>query len=132
MSYKPRSKKRAVVPTAHGETRAYAAFTALGGEVAASACEMDTVIGSKLDRQCILTLYLRPSKFQLALLLREKTSDEVVQKIDMLEKLLGKASFIRLFGLILTDNGTEFYQYRRIERSTLGAVKRTRVYYCAA
>ena len=122
------SKERA---TPHGPERSYAAFMRLDGEDRASACEMDTVIGKKDDSQCLLTLYLRPYKLQLALLLPEKSSSAVAAALDMLEEALGKAGFQRFFGLVLTDNGAEFADFEAIEKSALPGKKgRCKVYYC--
>lgn len=61
-------------PTAHGEARSFAAFMGLPDEERGSACEMGTVIGLKSDGRCLLTLYQRPCKFQLALLVPGKDS----------------------------------------------------------
>ena len=52
--------------------------------------------------------------------------------LDMLEKALGKERFQRLFGLILTDNGTEFSDTNALERSVFGGTARCKVYYCDA
>lgn len=108
VDYKPRKEPAQARPTSHGPDRSYKAFSALPEEERARACEMDAVIGKAADSQCILTLYLRPCKVQAYLLLPEKTSSAVAAALDMLEKALGKELFQRLFGLILTDNGTEF------------------------
>ena len=128
--YKPRQhvqKKQ----TSHGPAHAYTAFLEQGEEVCASACEMDTVIGLKSDKKCLLTLYHRPSKFQFALLLNDKTSQSVVNELNNLETLMGKAAFKRVFGCILTDNGTEFSDTCALEKSALpGVVSRCNVYYC--
>lgn len=132
VGYKPREKKKVVNPAFHGKHCSYETFMALNSETRATACEMDTVIGRKLDRQCILTLYLRPSKLQLALLLSEKTTDAVAKILDDLESLLGRKAFSKFFGIILTDNGVEFYHTRILERSKETASKRTKVYYCDA
>ena len=91
---------------------------------------MDTVIGRSRDTQCILTLYLRPFKVQLCLLLCEKTSSAVAAALDMLEAVLGKRLFQRLFGLVLTDNGCEFSDTDALENSVSKGTTRCKVYYC--
>lgn len=117
--------------TPHGPERSHAAFMRLDEEDRAGACEMDTVVGRKGDSQCLLTLYLRPYRLQLALLLPERSPSAVAAALGMLEKALGKGAFQRLFGLILTDNGTEFADFASIERSALpGRGSRCKVYYC--
>lgn len=130
VAYRPRSNVKEVTPTSHGKNRSYAAFKELDDESRASACEMDTVMGRKFDKPCLLTLYLRPSKFQFVFMLPEKTNEAVVLALDEVEHLIGRRAFKRLFGLILTDNGTEFSNMRPIERSKVGASDRTKVYYC--
>ncbi len=129
--YKKRHHKVDPKPTAHGEKRAYAAFSALEAEARAGACEMDTVIGRSHDSQCLLTLYLRPCKFQLALLLPNKSTQSTLKTFDMLEEILGFEAFEKMFHLILTDNGTEFYDFESLEKSSLlEEKKRCSIYYC--
>lgn len=128
--YKPRSRSAPPRPTAHGEARSFAAFTGLPEEERARACEMDTVIGLRSDRRCLLTLYLRAFRFQLALLMPDRTAEAVQARLDELEKAAPKA-FSRLFPLVLTDNGAEFADSGGIERSALDpAARRCSVYYC--
>lgn len=131
VGYKPRKDHAGPKPTSHGPSRSYAAFSTLSEDVRACTCEMDTVIGRARDTQCILTLYMRPSKVQVCLLLPEKTSSAVAAALDMLEKALGFDLFQQLFGLLLTDNGSEFSDTEALERSALDQKKiRCQVYYC--
>lgn len=131
VGYKKRRGHAAPKPTAHGAARSYAAFSELSEERRAGACEMDTVIGKSADSRCILTLYLRPCKVQICLLLPEKSSSAVASALDMLETALGKEVFRRLLGLVLTDNGTEFSDADSLEKSALpGRRTRCEVYYC--
>ena len=117
--------------TSHGPAHSYAAFLEQGEEKCASACEMDTVMGLKSDKKCLLTLFLRPSKIQLTILLPDKTAQSVVKVFDTLEKALGKERFKRLFGCILTDNGTEFSDTAALEKSALPEnSSRCKVFYC--
>lgn len=130
VGYKPRKEPAEAKPTSHGPERSYKAFSALPEEERARAAEMDTVIGLSRDSQCVLTLYARPCKIQVCLLLRAKSSSAVAAALDMLEKAIGKKLFQRLFGLILTDNGTEFSDAGALERSAFHGAARTKVYYC--
>lgn len=130
VGYKPRKERNAPKPTSHGEERSYAAFCALSEEERAKACEMDTVMGRARDEQCLLTLFLRPCKVQVTLLLPEKTSSAVASALDSLERSLGKRLFERLFGIVLTDNGVEFADTAAIEASVSRSDARSRVYYC--
>jgi len=130
VGYKKR-KKIPVGPTSHGPGRSYGAFAQIGDEKRASACEMDTVMGKSRDERCILTLYLRPYKLQLYMLLPEKSSSAVAAALDALEKAVGKSPFQRFFGILLTDNGVEFSDFEALEKSALpGKRTRTQVYYC--
>lgn len=130
VGYKRRASRAAPKATSHGPHRSYAAFCALGESARARACEMDTVIGRTRDSGCLLTLYLRPCKAQLALLLPAKGADAVASALDGLERALGRQAFSRLFGTVLTDNGPEFSDADAIERSALGEGPRCRVFYC--
>ena len=129
VGYRPREHRFEPKPTPHGSERSFSAFCGLGEEKIAAACEMDTVYGRKLDRKCLLTLYLRASKLQLALPLEARTTEAVGKAFDMLESLLGKVEFRRIFGLILTDNGMEFKDHYTLEHSKRNGI-RCRVYYC--
>ncbi|KXG88548.1 hypothetical protein HMPREF3232_01446 [Fannyhessea vaginae] len=64
---------------------------------------MDCVVGTKHDKQVLLTLIFKPAKFHLMILLEEKTSNAVATTFDRLEKLLGFEQFKSLFSHILTD-----------------------------
>lgn len=130
VGYKPRRKNIESKETSHGAERSYSAFSALSEEERERACEMDTVIGRGRDTQCILTLYLRPFKVQICLLLREKTSSAVAAALEVLEAVLGKRLFQRLFGLVLTDNGCEFSDTDALENSVSKGTTRCKVYYC--
>lgn len=130
VGYKPRKEPARAKPTSHGPERSYKAFSALPEEERARAAEMDTVVGLSKDSRCVLTLYLRPCKVQVCLLLPEKTPSAVAAALDMLERAIGKPLFQRLLGLVLTDNGTEFSDTGALERSVSHGTARTAVYYC--
>lgn len=132
VKYKPRQKHQ-LVPTKHGKNRSYKALCALGDDVYGSVCEMDTVIGRKYDEKCLLTLYLRCCKFQIVLLLKRKSCEEVCKMLNALEILLGVDDFRKLFGYILTDNGIEFADYHLLEKSQESKNKKDKrcsIFYC--
>ena len=62
----------------------YIAFLDLDEEVQKSAREMDTVVDMRGDKKSLLTLYLRPCKFQLALVLNDKTVEVVANALSSL------------------------------------------------
>ncbi|MCF0104204.1 MAG: IS30 family transposase [Eggerthellaceae bacterium] len=129
VKYKKRKEHHDKKPTAHGKSRSYEAFLDLPIDMQQSAWEMDTVEGMKTDTKRILTIYHRPSKFQLTLLLSSKTVTNVVKYFDVFETTLGKAEFSKLFTIILTDNGVEFSDYKSLEKS-IQTGKRNKIYYC--
>lgn len=77
--------------------------------------EIDTVEGLMSDSKCILTLFWRKSNFMLMFLLENQTTDEVTKVFDYLQKTLSEDDYKKLFQVILTDNGHEFYDVKNIE-----------------
>lgn len=90
---------------------------------------MDTVIGTVTDRKVLLTLFFRDSHFMIAVLLPDKTHLSVINALNNLESILGSCKFFELFPIIITDNGSEFFNPNLIELGISG-LKRTSVYYC--
>ncbi|MCF0231766.1 MAG: IS30 family transposase [Enterococcus sp.] len=131
VKYKPRKEHQDPKPTKHGKDRSYKAFLDLPKDEQDSAWEMDTIIGKKNDRQCVLSLFDRASKFQFYLLMRAKTCSNVLEYFDLIENLLGAFSFNDLIHNILTDNGSEFNNFEALEKS-IHKGNRTKIYYCDA
>ncbi|MCF0240101.1 MAG: IS30 family transposase, partial [Streptococcus gallolyticus] len=127
--YKPRKKKKDPKPTKHGKDRSYEAFLHLPKDEQDSAWEMDTIMGKKHDRQCVLSLFDRASKFQLYLLMKAKICANVLEYFDVMENLLGVFRFRDLIRNILTDNGPEFSNFEALEQS-IHYGTRTKIYYC--
>lgn len=97
-----------------------------------STVQMDSVIGEK-GGKCLLTIHFVECSLMLAFLRDANTSKSVTDIYDTLYEILGKEEFIKLFPVILTDNGSEFSNPKAIE---YGGKKfsglRTRVFYCDA
>jgi IS30 family transposase len=91
--------------------------------------EVETVIGKKSDRRCILSLHRVDLHFQIYLLLQEKTTEEVVRAIDWLEDCCD-GHFREFFGLLLLDRGSEFDDIAGIEQSCEFDGHRCATYYC--
>lgn len=91
--------------------------------------EMDTVKGNNTSGQCFLTMLFRSSSLMLIFLLKRCTQEEVTRVFDELSATLGVRLFRKTFPVILTDNGPEFKDPLRLERTDNGA-KRTRLFYC--
>lgn len=98
----------------------------------ASIVEMDTVIGTQGGKggKCFLTLLFRNSNFMLIYLLSYKKSVYVTKVFDELKKLLGIDEFKRLFEVIVTDNGPEFFDPESIEIDSNTGEKVANLFYC--
>lgn len=94
-----------------------------------SVVQMDCVEGKQGDRHALLTLHFTMPRMQLAFLLEEHTSSQVVAALDAIEKELGKMLFSTCFPVILTDNGHEFLDIAGMERSIYGG-SRTKIFFC--
>lgn len=83
--------------------------------------------------KCLLTIHFVYCSFLLAFLRDANTSQSVIDIFDDLFRLLGRETFEKLFPLIMTDNGSEFSNPKRIEYGTeRWSLKRTNVFYCDA
>lgn len=98
----------------------------------ASIVEMDTVKGTSGDKggNCFLTLLFRQFNLMLIYLLPYKKSVFVTEVFNILKTNLGIDEFKRLFEVILTDNGTEFYYPESIEIDMNTGKKVSSVFYC--
>ena len=92
--------------------------------------EMDTVEGLQSDSKCILTLFWRKSNFMLMFLLENQTTDEVTKVFEYLQQTLLEDDYKRLFKVILTDNGHEFYDVLNIECHHKTGEVLSKVFYC--
>lgn len=97
--------------------------------------QMDSVIGS-VGGKCLLTIYFVETSLMLAFLRDANTSQSVIDVFEDLDKRLGGKLFNKLFPVILTDNGSEFSNPKKIEyRSYVvenQGFRRTSIYYCDA
>lgn len=93
-----------------------------------SIVEMDTVEGTK-GGKVLLTLMFRSCSLMLAFLLESKTQVEVKRVFDHLTDMLGTKTFLKLFPIILTDNGAEFQNPLSLEATKHDEI-RTKVFYC--
>ncbi len=93
--------------------------------------EMDTVQGLITDKPVILTFCFRNSGLFLCYRLESKTVTAVRRKLLDLQKALGEELFIKLFGVILTDRGSEFTAPEILERN-MAKEKIISIYYCDA
>ena len=92
--------------------------------------EMDTVEGLKDENAVLLTLHFPVYHMQLAIIIENQTSVDVVSALDMIEEVLGTELFTQMFPVLLTDNGKEFSDVKGMETSIDGKTKRTTVFFC--
>ena len=93
-----------------------------------SIVEMDTVEGRK-GGKVLLTLLIRSCRLGLTFLMEDKTQKSVKACFDLLYKSLGEKLFKTVFGVILTDNGSEFLNPLELECDGDGLIH-TRLFYC--
>lgn len=98
----------------------------------ASIVEMDTVIGTQGGKggKCFLTLLFRQFNFMLIYLLPYKQSKYVTEVFNSIKNLIGIEEFKRLFEVILTDNGSEFFDPDSIEIDMNSGEKVCSLFYC--
>ena len=77
--------------------------------------EMDTVESLQDESDCFLTLLWRKSKFMLIFKLASQTTNEVTRIFEILQTLIPLDIYKKLFEVILTDNGHEFFDVDNIE-----------------
>ena len=91
---------------------------------------MDTVIGTRDSKKCLMTLYIRKTHFMFIFLLEKKDSASVNAKINFLKEKLGSTLYSKVFRIFLTDNGTEFYSVLNFERDLNTNTKLSNLFYC--
>ncbi|MEG0865396.1 MAG: helix-turn-helix domain-containing protein [Clostridia bacterium] len=96
----------------------------------ASWVEMDTVIG-RVGGKVIMTFDFTLCNFMFGILLDNKTSSAVAFAIKRLKQALDNAPlpFVKLFPVILTDNGGEFSDVFAIENNIDG-VQESHLFFC--
>ena len=92
--------------------------------------EMDTVEGLKDETDCFLTLLWRKSKFMLIFKLENQSTEEVSRIFNILQTLIPYDDYKRLFQVILTDNGHEFFDVLNIECMHSTGEQVTKLFFC--
>lgn len=93
--------------------------------------EMDTVIGKRGEsKHSLLVLTERKTRAEIICLLKEHTTEQVCEKLDKIEAKWGD-KFKQVFKTITVDNGSEFADWERMQRSCINPEKnRTMIFYC--
>ena len=127
---KENKKQRIRRETAIRKGRTYEDFKEyIGKHPDSSIVEMDTVEGIK-GGKVFLTLLIRQSKLMLIYLLEQKTMECVTNAITRIKKILGKEIFKKVFEVILTDNGPEFFNPMSIEKDEETGEIVSHMFYC--
>ena len=91
---------------------------------------MDTILGKQDESECVLSLLYTKSNLQLFFKLNSKTTNEVNRIFDSINSHLGIDLFKETFAVIITDNGSEFYDPESIEIDNTTGEKLINVFYC--
>ena len=126
-NYRPKCNPKIKVGRFYSDFKCYMEFNPT-----ASIVEMDTVIGTQGGKggKCFLTLLFRQFNFMLIYLLPYKKSVHVTEVFNHLKSILGIDEFKRLFEVILTDNGSEFFDPESIEIDLETGEKVCNLFYC--
>lgn len=101
----------------------------IGKNPEANIVEMDTVEGVK-GGKVFLTILFRKSKFMLIYLMDNKNMECVEKAYDNIKEILGIEKFKEIFEVILTDNGSEFFNPISIEKDKETEEIISHVFYC--
>ena len=93
-------------------------------------CEMDTVEGNQNSSKVLLTIILIKTNFMLIRLMDKKNVASVNKEFDILKSKLGIKLYSKVFNIILTDNGSEFFDPLHIELDYNTGEKISNVFYC--
>lgn len=93
--------------------------------------EMDTVVGAQgKAKKSLLALTERKTREEIIEKMNSHTAEEVVRILDKIERQMGEKKFREVFKTITVDNGSEFSDYKGMERSRRNKKNRTKIYYC--
>lgn len=90
--------------------------------------EGDLVIGKRKKGYVLLAFTERMTREEIIIKIKGKNNEYVVKAINGLERKFGQRFYTK-FKTITFDNGIEFMDYAKIEKSCIRKGKRTNVYY---
>ena len=92
--------------------------------------EMDTVYsGKKTSKKALLVLTERKTRREIIERMPDRTMESTIKALDRIERRFGPL-FRKVFKSITVDNGGEFADVERLERSAIRKGTRTKFYYC--
>lgn len=93
-------------------------------------CEMDTVIGTQDSSKVLLTILIVKTNFMIIRLMDKKNIECVNKEFDKFKNILGSNLYSKVFSIVLTDNGSEFFDPLHIEYDYNTGEKISNVFYC--
>lgn len=90
---------------------------------------MDTIEGRK-GGKLVLSLKVINVQFQFYFLIENKEASTIVNKLNEIQAIIGLDNFKNIFGVILTDNGTEFTDIPGIISDPNTWEIRTNLFFC--
>lgn len=122
--YKKREDNKYLIGRTYDD---FVAYTAENPDL--SIVEMDTVYNDGSAGPYMQTFKFLSYSFMFIIYHEEKTEQEMVEGVDLLENILGKKLFSEEVAIIKTDRGSEFKDAEGFEKEENGK-RRTRVFYC--
>lgn len=92
--------------------------------------QLDTVIGLISDSKCLMTFLFVETNFMIIRLLDKKEIKNVDSEFTNIKNDLGYELYMKYINIVLTDNGTEFYDPIHIEYNLDTGEKLCSLYYC--
>lgn len=92
--------------------------------------QLDTVIGLNDDSKCLMTFLLVETNFMLIRLLDKKNIKCVNEAFDEIRNDLSDDYYKKIIDIILTDNGSEFFDPIHLEYNLNTGEKLCELYYC--
>lgn len=96
--------------------------------------EMDSVVGPQgKGKKALLVFTERKTRKEIIEIVKNHTASEVIKTLNKFERKLGEKKFRKTFKSITVDNGTEFSDWEKMEKSRRNKkMPRTKIYYCYA
>lgn len=92
--------------------------------------QLDTVIGKNTDSKVLMTFLFVKTNYMIIRLLNKKCVECVNKEFDKIKESFGSDGYKKYVEIILTDNGTEFFDPVHIENNLDTGEKLTSLYYC--
>ena len=124
VQYKKRASKKLLLNRRYTDYEIY-----MNDNPDASVVQMDTVYNDIVNGPFIQTFKFMKYSFLFAIIHKTKTSLDMCNGVNELEKILGLDLFIKNVEVILTDRGSEFYMADDMEVNKEGCF-RTNLFYC--